>query len=250
MPFLGIDVGGSGIKGALVDTETGQLVTERIRIPSPPTFQPQEVLATIQTLIEQLNYHGPVGVGFPAVVQDGIVMTPPTAKAFPNWEGINLAQEITTTTRCPTIVWNDADVAGLAEVTFGAGQGVSGVIMVFTLGTGIGSAMFVNGRLVPNLELGRLYLRHKKKTAEHLMSDLIRKQEDLSWEKWGNRLNKYFQYIELLFWPNLIIIGGGVSKKHDRFLPYIHTRTPITAAQLRNEAGLIGAALAAATILT
>ena len=246
MELLGIDIGGSGIKGAIVNAATGELVTERLRAPSPATFQPDEVIATVADLVQQFNYSGPIGVGFPAVVMHGRVMTPPTALAFPGWEDVNLAERISAATGHPTTVGNDADVACLAEMHFGAGKGEPGVVMVFTIGTGIGSALFINGQLVPNFELGRVFLRDSKKaTAEQWTSDRVREQEALGWKEWGGRLNHYFQHIELLFWPDVIIVGGGVSKKHEKFFPHINVRARLLPAAFRNEAGIVGAAMAA-----
>jgi polyphosphate glucokinase len=245
MELLGIDIGGSGIKGAIVNAVTGELVTERLRAPSPSSFQPDDVVAVVADLVKQFGYRGPIGVGFPAVVIHGIVVTPPTALAFPNWVDVNLVERISKATGCPTTAGNDADVACLAEMYFGAGKGLGGVVMVFTIGTGIGSALFVNGHIVPNTEMGRLYLRDSKKTAEQLMSDRIREEQGLNWNEWGQRLNDYFTQIELLFWPDAIIIGGGVSKKHEKFFPYIKVRAKLLPAAFRNEAGIVGAAMAA-----
>lgn len=245
MEVLGIDIGGSGIKGALVDTVSGELVSERVRVESPPTFQPEEVTAAVGEIVRQLDYHGPIGVGFPAVVIEGQVMTPPTSYAFPGWDAYPIAAKISEAVGCPTKVVNDGDAAGVAEISLGAGQGQMGVVMVFTLGTGIGSALFLNGRLVPNTELGHLYLRSRKRDAEYQVADRVRKHKKLSWSEWGSRLNEYFNHIERLFSPQLIIIGGGVSKKHHKFLPYIHVRAKVVPAALRNEAGIIGAAMTA-----
>lgn len=245
MELLGIDIGGSGIKGAIVNAATGELVTERLRSPSPPTFQPDEVAAVAADLVKQFNYSGPIGVGFPAVVMHGTVITPPTALAFPNWVGVDLAQSLSAATGCSVTVGNDADVAALAEMFFGAGRDQKGVVMMFTLGTGIGSALFINGHIVPNTELGRVYLRDSKKTIEQLASDRVREEQKLNWKEWGERLNDYFKYIELLFWPDVIIIGGGVSKKHEKFFPHIQVRAKLLPAAFRNEAGIVGAAMAA-----
>jgi len=245
MELLGIDIGGSGIKGAIVNASTGELVTERLRLPSPSTFQPSEIVGTVKALVQQFDYSGPIGVGFPAVVMHGQVMTPPTALAFPGWDDVNLAERLSDATGRPTTVGNDADVACLAEMIFGAGKDQPGVVMVFTFGTGIGSALFVNGQIVPNTEMGRLYLRDSKKTIEQLASDRAREELRLNWKDWGARLNDYFQYIELLFWPDVIIIGGGVSKKHEKFFPHIKVRAKLLPAAFRNEAGIVGAAMAA-----
>jgi polyphosphate glucokinase len=245
MELLGIDIGGSGIKGAIVNAATGELVTERLRLPSPPTFQPDEVVAVAADLVKQFNYRGPIGVGFPAVVMHGTVITPPTALAFPGWDGVNLAERLSAAVACPVTVGNDADVAALAEMYFGAGRNEKGVVMLFTLGTGIGSALFINGHIVPNTEMGRVYLRDSKKTIEQLAADRVREEQGLSWKEWGERLNQYFQYIELLFWPDVIIIGGGVSKKHEKFFPHIKVQARLLPAAFRNEAGIVGAAMAA-----
>ena len=245
MDILGIDIGGSGIKGAIVNATTGELVSERLRAPSPATFQPDEVVAVVADLVKLFNYSGPIGVGFPAVVMHGTVITPPTALAFPGWVDVNLVERLNAATGCPVTVGNDADVACLAEMYFGAGKGQTGVVMVFTIGTGIGSALFVNGQIVPNTEMGRVYLRNSKKTIEQLASDRVREEQNLNWKVWGERLNEFFQYMELLFWPDAIIIGGGVSKKHEKFFPHIKVRARLLPAAFRNEAGIVGAAMAA-----
>jgi polyphosphate glucokinase len=243
MDILGIDIGGSGIKGALVNAATGELLTERRRVVSPPTFQPDEVIASTAELVRQFDYQGPIGVGFPAVVMHGVVMTPPTALAFPGWDQFPLAARLTEALGRPVKVINDADAAGFAEMDFGAVKGQAGTVILFTLGTGIGSSVFLNGHLLPNTEFGRIYLRDSKKTAELQMSDRVREEKDLSWEEWAHRLNDYFQYVELLFAPDLMIVGGGVSRKHEKFLPFIKTRAPIVPAAFRNDAGVVGAAM-------
>lgn len=243
MATLGIDIGGSGIKGALVNTETGELVTDRLRIPTPQPATPEAVIGVIQQIISHFDYKGPVGIGVPGIVIDGVVLS--AANIDDGWIGFAGQTAIAEATGCKVTLMNDGDVAGIAEMKFGAGRGRKGVVMIFTIGTGVGSVLFVNGRIVPNLELGHIYMRNKKIDAEDYMSDRTRKEHDLSWKKWGKRLNKYFQYIEFLFSPQLIIIGGGVSKKYKRFLDYVNIRAEIVPAQLRNEAGIVGAALAA-----
>lgn len=243
MNVLGIDIGGSGIKGALVDTEKGALLTERLRIPTPMPAKPKAVLQAIQTIVRHFAYQGPIGVGFPGIVLDGVTRT--AANMDRNWVNYPAARNIALATNCEVVVRNDADAAAYAEMRHGAGRGHLGVVLVFTLGTGIGSAMFVRGEIVPNLELGHLYLPNQKHDAEWFTSDRARQENDLNWAEWGARLNTYFQHIEFLFSPNLIIIGGGVSKKHKKFLKYITVRADVVPAQLRNEAGIIGAAMAA-----
>lgn len=243
MIVLGIDIGGSGIKGALVNTVTGELETKRKRIPTPQPATPTAVIKTIKKLIAHFEYEGPLGIGIPSVVIDGVVMS--AANIDDGWINYPGEKAIAEATGLPVTLLNDADVAGIAEMAFGAGRNQPGVVMIFTLGTGIGSAMFVNGRLVPNLELGHIYMRKSKHDAERYASDRARQDKDMKWKKWGRQLNDYFQYIEGLFSPNLLIIGGGVSKKHDKYLPYVKTRARIVPAELRNEAGIVGAALAA-----
>ena len=243
MNILGIDIGGSGIKGALVDVATGELTTERLRIDTPQPSKPKAVIKIVTQIVKHFNYEGSLGVGFPAIVRQGITRS--AANVDDGWINYPAAQKITEATDCQATVRNDADVAALAEVKFGAGQGQMGAVLVFTLGTGIGSAMFVDGKLVPNMELGHVYLPGHKKDAEFYATDRIRKKQDLSWQVWGQRLNEYFQFIEGLFSPDLIIVGGGVSKKHEKFLPYVDVQAQIVPAALRNEAGIVGAALTA-----
>ena len=242
MEILGIDVGGSGIKGALVNTADGRLATDRIRYKTPQPSTPKAVIKTIGKLVRDFDYAGPLGVGFPAVVMDGIVRS--AANVDDKWIGFHGALRITKATGCPVTMVNDADAAGIAEMNFGAGRGRNGIVLILTLGTGIGSALFINGRLVPNSELGHLYLRGHKIDAEDFTSDRIRTSENLSWKKWARRLNDYLNHLEMLFSPNLFILGGGVSKNHSKFLPLLKTNTEIVAARLLNEAGIVGAAMA------
>lgn len=239
MNTLGIDIGGSGIKGAVVNTETGELMTDRVRIPTPEKAKPADVSKVVADLVKELNYKGPVGCGFPAVVLHGVVKT--AANIHESWIGVDAASLFANESGCPTLVVNDADAAGVAEVTFGAGKDVPGVILMFTLGTGIGSALFVDGKLVPNTEFGHVQIRGKD--AEDRASDAIRKKKDLSYKAWAKRLQEYFTYMENLFWPDLIIIGGGVSKNSEDFLPFLKLRTKIVPAKLQNQAGIIGAAV-------
>lgn len=243
MQILGIDIGGSGVKGAVVDAATGELVTGRMRIPTPQPATPDDVIGVIAKIVKHFDYLGPLGVGYPGVVVDGVTKT--AANMDNGWIGLDAADAIASATGCMVTIRNDADTAGVAEMAFGAGKDRRGVVMIFTLGTGIGSAMFVNGQIVPNLELGHLYLRNMQVDVEDYTSDRIRGEEKLSWKRWGGRLNEYFQFIEFLFSPQVIIIGGGVSKKHEKFFKYIHTTAELLPAALRNEAGIVGAAMAA-----
>lgn len=240
---LGIDVGGSGIKGALVDVESGLLVTDRLRLPTPQPAAPKEVVKTIKKLNKTFGCQAPVGVGFPAVVLDGTVLT--AANIDDAWIGFPGQRAIADAVGCPVKLLNDADAAGFAEMRFGAGRGVQGLVMILTLGTGIGSALFMDGRLVPNCELGHLYLSGQENDAEDYASDRIRTAEDLGWKEWARRLDMYLRHLEFLFSPNLIVLGGGVSKKYQKFVPHLTLRTEVVPALLRNEAGIVGAAMAA-----
>jgi len=240
MEILGLDIGGSGIKGAPVDIVAGKLVSERIRIPTPEPSPPRLMAEILFDIIKHFQWSGPVGCGFPGVVNKGKIFT--TSNIDKKWLGTNASQLFSKTTGCEFIVINDADAAGIAEMEFGAGRNYSGVVFVITVGTGIGTALFSKRCLVPNTELGHLPMHGM--VAEHYCSDAVRKKEDLSWKKWSKRFNEYLAEIERLFWPDLIIIGGGVSKKQLKFFQYLETKTKIVAAHLRNEAGIIGAAMA------
>ena len=242
MQCLGIDIGGSGIKGAIVDVGSGQLLSERLRIATPSPATPQAVAAATAELVKQLHWQGPIGCGFPAVIVHGIARS--AANIDSGWIGADVAGILGEATGCPCFVINDADAAGLAEMRFGSGKDRMGSVMVLTLGTGIGSGMFIDGILYPNSELG--HLRLKAGPAEHYASAAVRKKEGLDWQPWARRLNKFFTQVERLFSPDLIIIGGGVSRKHDEFFPFLKVQAELLPAQLRNQAGIIGAACLAA----
>ena len=247
MQALGIDVGGSGIKGALVDLDTGELTTERIRIRTPPSFKIKLVAKTIARLVDRFEYRGPVGIGFPAAVANGVVLTPPTAHHVPGWVGESIDDIFSAATGCAVTVLNDADAAGLAEMRFGAGRNVDGVVITVTLGTGVGAGLFMDGRLVPNLEIGKIYLPGHDEVVEQYMAQRIKKEQGLSWSEYGARLNEFCLHVEHVFSPRLIIIGGGVSEKHEKFLPgYPLKRTTVVPAKMRNQAGISGAAVRAA----
>jgi polyphosphate glucokinase len=239
MHILGIDIGGSGIKGAPVDTGTGQLLSERLRIKTPENAEPQPVAEIVNQVVQAFKWKGPIGIGFPAPIKSGIAMM--AANISPAWVGMNVEQLFTDATGCVCKVGNDADVAGLAEITFGAGKGHQGTVIMITLGTGIGTAIFYGGNLLPNTEFGHLEI--KGADAESRASDAARERENLSWEKYAKRLNTYLLAMEKLFWPDLFIVGGGISKKHEKFLPLLSLRTEVVPAQLKNNAGMIGAAL-------
>ena len=238
---LGIDFGGSGIKGAPVDIKSGKLVEERHRIPTPEPSTPGEIAKTIKELVKHFNWKGLVGCGFPAVVQNGVVRS--AANIDKSWVNTNARKLFSEVTKLPVWVANDADVAGLAEVKFGAGKGFKGAIVVLTVGTGIGSSMFIKGKLYPNTELG--HLEYKGMDAETYASDAARKRENLDWETWGKRLNEYLNFVDFLFGPELIILGGGASKKMDLFRDQLELKAKIVPAKFLNEAGIIGAAIAA-----
>ena len=241
MKILGIDVGGSGIKGAIVDTKKGRLLTERYRIPTPQPATPDAVIDTISAIIKEFEWHGPVGVGFPAAVVDEIVRT--AANIDKSWIGVNAAKKIQKNTGCPTHLVNDVDAAGFAEMKFGAGKIEKGTVIMAAFGTGIGTAVFTKKRLVPNSELGHIIMHGD--IAEKYAANSVRKRDELSWEEWGKRVNEYLQYIEKLFYPSLFILGGGVSKYFEEYSKYLDLDTPIVPAENRNHAGIIGAALAA-----
>lgn len=241
---FGIDIGGSGIKGAPVDLETGQLSVDRLRIDTPRPATPQAVASVVAQLLDHFSWQGSVGCTFPAVVRRGVTMT--AANVDDGWIELDADALLEGVTGRPVHLLNDADAAGLAEMRYGAGRGVSGVVIMLTLGTGIGSAIFSDGRLLPNTEFGHLEIRGK--AAERRASDRVRKTKELSWSRWATRLEEYLRVMEGLFWPDLFIIGGGVSKHHQEFLPLIDIRTPMVPASLRNEAGIVGAALEAARI--
>jgi polyphosphate glucokinase len=240
--LLGIDIGGTGVKGAPVDLDSGELTDQRDRIPTPHPATPDAVAATVAEIVASFDVPGPVGCTIPAVVQSGIVRT--AANIDDSWIGTDAASVISTA--CggrPVAVLNDADAAGLAEVTHGAGKGRSGTVVCVTLGTGIGTALFHDGALLPNTELGHLELDGTD--AELEASNKVREDEDLSWKKWAKRVDAYLEELDRLVWPDLVIIGGGVSKHADKFLPRVHTRVEVVPAALHNEAGIVGAALAA-----
>lgn len=242
---FGIDIGGSGIKGAPVDLSTGTLIGERFRIPTPKPSTPAAVAATVSDLIAQFDVPAgdPIGLTFPAPIRHGVV--PFIANLDDSWTGVDVPGLMSDALGRHVVAVNDADAAGYAEARFGAARDVEGVVLVATLGTGIGSALLVNGTLVPNTELGHLEIDGHD--AETRAADSAREREDLSWEKWAKRLQRYFDVVEMLFSPDRIVIGGGVSKKHEKFLPLLSLRAPIVPAELRNQAGIVGAAALAAT---
>ncbi|MFE9425357.1 polyphosphate--glucose phosphotransferase [Kitasatospora sp. NPDC006697] len=240
---FGVDIGGSGIKGAPVDVLAGALAQPRHKVLTPHPAEPAAVAAAVREVVEHFGHRGPVGLTFPGVVVDGHTRT--AANVDQGWLELDAAGLFREALDSPVVVLNDADAAGLAELTHGAGRGQRGTVLVLTFGTGIGSALFADGVLVPNTELGHLELRGKD--AEHRASSAARDRHQLSWADWAVRVDEYLDLVERLFWPQLIIIGGGVSRKHDKFLPLLKERAArVVPAELRNDAGIVGAAMAAA----
>ncbi len=241
MQILGIDIGGTGIKGAPVETDTGTLLAERYRLLTPEGAKPAPVARVVAEVAAHFDWHAPIGCGFPAVIRNGVAES--AANINPKWIGTNAAELFASATQCPVFVVNDADAAGLAEVTFGAGRDVKGVVLMITIGTGLGSGLFIDGRLVPNTELGHIEVDCDD--AELIASDFARREQDLTWKKWAKRLDKYLTTLENLFSPDLFILGGGAIKKGDQFLPHLSLHTRLVPAQLGNDAGIVGAAMAA-----
>ncbi|QRO88233.1 polyphosphate--glucose phosphotransferase [Kytococcus sedentarius] len=241
---LGIDVGGSGIKGAPVDLEKGAFATERLRLETPKDSTPTAVVEVIDEIARKFSRQSgkhPIGVTVPAVVSNGIVRT--AANIDDSWIGTDADGLFSEHLGREVHVLNDADAAGLAEAHYGAARGTRGLVLVTTLGTGIGTALISDGRLVANSELGHIEIGGVD--AETVTANSAREREDLSWQEWADRLQTYYSTLENLLWPDLIVVGGGVSKKAEKFLPLLHLRAPIVAAQLKNDAGIIGAAHAA-----
>ena len=241
MEVLGIDIGGSGIKGAIVDTCKGAFVGERIRIATPQPAKPDPVADVVGVIVRHFSWEGPIGCTFPAVVQHGITRT--AANVDCEWIDIDAQALFQAASGNAVLVLNDADAAGIAELQFGAGKDQDGLVVILTLGTGVGSAFFIDGVLIPNTEFGHLIIRDKD--AEDRTSDRGRQENGYSWRKWGKHISEHLRYIEALFTPDIFIIGGGISKKYDKFFPHISCATRIVPAQLRNRAGIIGAAIAA-----
>jgi len=231
--ILGIDIGGSGVKGAIVHTKKGKLVTDRYRIPTPQPATPEAVAEVIKKIVKHFKWKGAIGVGFPGVIQHGIART--AANLDDSWIDTDLNKLFSKKTGCKVHVVNDADMK------FGSGKEFLGVALLVTVGTGLGTVVFANGNLLPNMEMGHILLHGAD--AELYASDAARKADDLSWEDWAGRFNEYLNRMEELLWPDLIIIGGGASKKDDAFIPHLKTRAKVVPATLLNEAGIIGAAL-------
>ncbi|MBM7776306.1 polyphosphate glucokinase [Actinokineospora baliensis] len=241
---FGVDIGGSGIKGCEVDLEAGALAGERLRIPTPSPSSPEAVADVVAEIVERFGWSGPLGVTLPAVVKRGVAHS--AANIDKAWIGTDAAALFAKRLGRPqgdVVVLNDADAAGIAEINYGRTDDREGVVVLLTFGTGIGSALFLDGQLVPNTEFGHLEIDGHD--AETRAAASVKEEEDLSWEDWARRVSRYITGLENLIWPDLIIAGGGVSKKADKWLPLLDVRTKVVPAQLRNDAGIVGAAVAA-----
>ncbi len=241
MQVLGIDIGGTGIKGAPVDLENENYMGERFRVPTPRPATPEAVAGCVQQIVDHFQWKGPIGVGFPTIIVNG------QAKAYgnmhPSWLHVQIDKLFTEQTGLPTTVINDADAAGLGEMRYGVGKNLKGLVAVITVGTGIGSGLFYNGQLIPNFEFGRI--PYKKKPIEQYAANSIRKKENLSYEQWAQRFNFFLEQVESICTPDHYILGGGISKRIDEFKHVLTTKVPLVAAKTKNHAGLIGAAFAA-----
>ena len=242
MIVLGVDIGGTGIKAAPVNIKSGEMLTERYRIPTPDPATPEAVIDIITEIVTRFNHQGEIGVGFPGPIVNGVIRT--AVNLDQTWVGLDGDDLITQQTGCPTIMINDADAAGLAEMRFGAGKNSKGVVLVITLGTGIGTGLFVDGKLLPNTELGHIYLRNKKRDAEYYSAESARIRKKMSWKAWAKELDAYLWEMNKLFWMQKVIIGGGASKKHEKFVPLLTIPAEVVPAEMGNNAGIIGAALA------
>jgi len=243
--ILGIDIGGSGVKGAPVDTVNGKMLTERFRIPTPKGARPRDVAEVVAEVAHHFGWKGPIGAGFPAVIQRGVART--AANVDKKWIGTNAVKLLSVATGCPVRVLNDADAAGIAEMRFGAGKDRDGVVFIITIGTGLGTAVFTDGVLVPNTELGHIEMDGED--AEFQASDAARKRDGLKWKEWAVRFDRYLNRLDALFWPDLFILGGGASGKMGKFRHVLTVDAEVVPAQLLNEAGIIGAAVAAEVLV-
>ena len=240
MELLGIDIGGSGIKAAIVDTNTGELVTERHRIPTPTPRTPEAIAKVVQQMVNHFEWKQGVGCSFPTTVVNGTCIH--HGNLSEKWLNVKVEKLFKKECKVPFYVSNDADLAGVAEMNLGAGKGEKGVTLVITIGTGIGSGLFYKGKLVPNLEIGKM-LHSNGEIIEYFTADSVRKKEDLSLKQWALRFDQLLNYAKIIFSPSLIILGGGISKKYDTFKEHLTTNVPIKVAEFRNNAGIIGAAM-------
>ena len=242
MVVLGIDIGGSGMKGALVNSLTGEMLTERYRIPTPSSRKPKEMAEVVKKIVEHFDHKGPVGVGFPTIIRHGVCKS--VGNLHKKWKNVNVRELFSNATGLPVTVINDADAAGYATMNYGIGKGKEGLVVMITIGTGLGSGAFYNGELIPNFELGQIpYKKYKK--IEDWAAASAKEKEGLSYKQWGKRFNVFLKYVDLLISPDYIILGGGTSKQFDEYKDYITIETPVVPAELRNQAGIVGAAAAA-----
>ncbi len=242
--IMGVDIGGTGIKAAIVDVAKGELITERVRLETPQPATPAAVLSTIKKIKKELDWSGPIGCGFPGSIKEGVVHRAPNLD--PSWVGYEIVNKFKKSLGCDRlVVGNDADAAGLAELRFGAAKGLSGTVMMVTLGTGIGTALFYNGVLIPNTELGHLEM--KGEDAEAFASNSARENNDWSWKKWSKQVDRYLSKLEYYLGVDVFVIGGGVSKKPEKFIPRLEkVASTVVAADMGNLAGIVGAASLAA----
>ncbi|HRI27520.1 MAG TPA: ROK family protein [Chitinophagales bacterium] len=238
---LGIDIGGTGIKGAVVDITTGEMISARFRVATPKPATPEALAKVVQEVADNFHWTGKIGCGFPGVVQHGKVLT--AANLDKSCVGVQFDKLFAKATGCPTNLLNDADAAGIAEMQFGNGKNTAGVVVIVTVGTGLGTALFINGQLVPNTEFGHIILDNRK-VGEKYAADSVRQKQKLSWKDWGTRFDHYLTQLYKLFYPDLIILGGGASKEFNRFKSQLTCPTPVIPAALLNKAGIIGAAMA------
>ena len=241
MQVLGIDIGGTGIKGVPVDLKTEDYLGERFRVPTPEKATPEAVTECVKQIVDHFDWKDPIGVGFPTVIIEGKAMT--YGNLNKQWLGVQVDEHFESHIGLPFTVINDADAAGIGEMTYGAGKGMQGLVAVITVGTGIGSGLFYNGKLIPNFEFGRL--PYKKKPIEHYAANSARKRDGLSYEEWAERFDFFLSQVELVCTPDHYILGGGIIKHIDEFMHILTTKTPLVAAKTKNHAGIIGAARAA-----
>ncbi len=238
MEILGVDIGGTGLKGAIVDVVSGELRSERVRLDTPKPSSPDHMAEKFVELVQKLHWSGPVGCGFPAIVRRGTALT--ASNIDKGWIGKNIEELFGSASGLPVMALNDADAAGYAEMSFGKGKGHQGTVLLITIGSGIGTALFVNGMEVPNTEFGHLFMHGM--IAEHYVSNSARKKLDLSWDKWGKRFNEFLHHLERLLSPDLFILGGGISKDFEAYQKQLKVDTPVVPAKLLNNAGIVGAA--------
>lgn len=244
MAILGIDVGGTGMKGALVDTETGELLSERFRLDTPKKRDPEGMAQCFHEIVEHFDYKGPIGAGFPTIIKNGVCGS--QGNLHKSWKGLNVSEVFSEITGLPVTVVNDADAAGYATMQYGVGRGELGLVLMITIGTGIGSGAFFNGVLIPNVELGQIPYKNYKR-IEEWVSASAKERDGLSLEQWAERFNKFLKILDILVAPDLIILGGGFSKEWDNYADLIDSSVPIKPSALRNNAGIVGAATAALT---